>query len=147
MMKIPVGGKIVKYFGIAAVIVAIELIIFQAIYLVYKQYAVATSLSFVVALVLNWLASRNIVFGASTFSKKREFLLIAVASIVGLGIQLSVGYVAVNHLKIYPLIGKVSAIFISFFWNYWFRERFIFTKKSGKLSEQEFANRIDSSLY
>jgi putative flippase GtrA len=78
------------------------------------------------AVVLNWIGSRKLVFGASRFTPLREFTLVLVASVVGLGIQMAVVYASVEVLALYPLIGKVLSIGFSFFWNYRFRARFIF---------------------
>jgi putative flippase GtrA len=62
----------------------------------------------------------------SHFSQKTEFMLIIAASLVGVGIQLVVVSLAVEKAKLPAIIGKVCAIAITFFWNFWFRKRFIY---------------------
>lgn len=132
-----ISKQMIRYFAIAVVIVIIELGVFQVVYLVGWNYIWGTILSFLVGVALNWPASRHLVFGASSFSKRRELSLIFIASLTGLAIQLGVGYVAVTMLSLYPLLGKVGSIGISFFWNYWFRQRFIFAKGVNRAEEIE----------
>jgi putative flippase GtrA len=111
---------------IAVSIVFLELVFFQIIYLLSHNYVAATILSFAFAVVLNWILSRKVVFGASAHHPAKEFTMVLIASIVGVGIQLSVVFFSVEVMGLYPLIGKILSIFFSFFWNYWFRARFIF---------------------
>jgi len=146
-MTLPISRNLIKYLLVATVIVIIELIIFQLIYEATKHYVIATIISFLVAVVINWAASRTVVFGASHFSMKREFLLVLAVSTVGLGIQLGVGYICVNSFKLYPLLGKIGSIFISFFWNYWFREHFVFSKSRHEAGPADLAEHIDTSIF
>lgn len=119
-----------KYFVMAIIIVGIELVAFQIIYLFTKNYYLGTVFSFTLAVVLNWIGGRIFVFGASQHHPAREFIMILIASIVGLGIQIGVVFVSVEVLLLYPLIGKVLSICFSFFWNYWFRTKLIYKQKA-----------------
>lgn len=110
----------------AAAIVLVELAAFQVIYLVTKNYYLATIISFTLAVLLNWTGGRILVFGVSRHHAAKEFSMVLVASIVGVVIQLSVVYISINTLLLYPLIGKVISIGFSFFWNYWFRAKIIY---------------------
>lgn len=113
----------------AVSIVCIELIAFQIVYLLTHNYYLATVLSFALAVVLNWIGGRMLVFGASHHHPLREFIMVLVASIVGVLIQLAVVHVSVQVLLLYPLIGKVLSVAFSFFWNYWFRSKIIYKTK------------------
>lgn len=110
----------------ALAIVLIELATFQIIFWITDNAYLGTTLSFMLAVVLNWVGSRLLVFGASRHHPAREFIMVFVASIVGLGIQLAVVFVSIDILSLYPLIGKVLSIGFSFFWNYWFRAQIIY---------------------
>ncbi len=118
--------RLIKYFVMAATIVLIELTAFQIIFWLTNNAYLSTVASFILAVVLNWIGSRLLVFGASTHHPAREFMMVFIASIVGLGIQLTVVFVCVDILLLYPLIGKVLSIGFSFFWNYWFRAQIIY---------------------
>lgn len=119
--KILQNKRLIRYFIMAVVIVGIELVTFQIVYLASKNYYLATIVSFVTGVILNWIGSRLLVFGASQHHPLREFIMVLLASIGGLLIQLGVVFVSVQLLGLYPLIGKILSIIFSFFWNYWFR--------------------------
>lgn len=118
--------RLIKYFVMAVTIVLIELISFQIIYFLTNNYYLGTTLSFILAVVLNWTGSRLFVFGASHHHPVREFIMVLIASIVGLCIQLIVVVVSIDFLGLYPLIGKALSICFSFFWNYWFRAAIVY---------------------
>jgi putative flippase GtrA len=113
---------------VASVIVLIELGIFQILYLLGINYLVATVLSMIIGIILNWIVSHAFVFKSSKYSKKIEFGLIVMASIVGIAIQTITTFIAVEMFTVTPIIGKLFAVGITFFWNYFFRARFVFTK-------------------
>jgi len=135
--------SLIRYLFVACFIVVIELIIFQLVYIINQNYVIGTVISFAVAVVLNWALSRKVVFGASEHSVLREFVYVAIVSIVGLGIQLAAVWFCVQQIHLYPLLGKIISILTSFFWNYWFRAHFIFDKRHAPSTEET----IDSSLY
>ena len=119
--KIIKNQRLVKYFAMAVTIVLIELATFQLVYFLNGNYYLATVLSFALAVVLNWVGGRAFVFGTSRHHPLREFIMVLIASIVGVLIQLAVVHISVNVLLFYPLIGKVLSVGFSFFCNYWFR--------------------------
>lgn len=118
--------RLIKYFAMAVTIVLLELTSFQIIFWLTNNAYLSTVLSFVLAVILNWIGSRLLVFGASNHHPAKEFSMVFIASVVGLGIQLAVVFVCVDVLLLYPLIGKVLSIGFSFFWNYWFRAQIIY---------------------
>lgn len=118
--------RLMKYFIMAVIVVCIELASFESIYVAFNNYYVATVLSFIIGVILNWICSRKFVFGASEHHPAKEFTMVLIASLVGVVIQVTIVGISVNILTLYPLVGKIISIFFSFFWNYWFRARFIF---------------------
>ena len=131
--------RIFRYLGVAVSIVAIELALFQVVYLLSHNYVAATIISFVMAVVLNWILGRKVVFGASHHHPAKEFIMVLVASVIGLGIQLTVVWFSVEVVKLYPLIGKMLSIGFSFFWNYWFRAAIIYKKHVAPVEEVQVA--------
>lgn len=113
----------------ACCIVALELLLFQVLFLTSQNYILATVGSFIFGVVLNWFFSRKVVFGASTHHPLKEFVMVAVTSIGGVVIQLVIVFGSVELLHLYPLLGKVLSIGASFVWNYWFRVKYIFNKQ------------------
>lgn len=124
--KVMHNKRLIRYFVMACAIVLIELVTFQILYILKMPYIYATGLSFLLAVVLNWAFSRTFVFGASHFHPFKEFSLVAIGSLVGLAIQSLIITVSVEVLHIMPFVGKVLSILFSFFWNYWFRAKYIF---------------------
>lgn len=122
--------RLMKYFIMAVIIVGIELVTFQVVYLLTKNYYLGTIISFVTGVILNWVAGRLFVFGKSQHHPLREFTMVFIASVVGLGIQVFVVFASVQVLGLYPLIGKMLSIIFSFFWNYWFRAAIVYRNDS-----------------
>lgn len=118
--------RLIKYFAMALAIVSLELVSFQLIYISLGNYYIATVLSFMLSVVLNWIIGRLLIFGVSNHHPFLEFLMVLVASVVGLLIQLLVVFIGSQLLYFYPLVSKVLSILFSFFWNYWFRARIVY---------------------
>lgn len=119
---------IFRYFIMAGFIVMIELTDFAILNSVLKvPYQLATVISVGVSIILNWYFSKRLVFKDSKYAAKREFTLVLVASLIGLGVQLLVTTVCVELLNLMPFVGKCLAIIVGFAWNYWVRKKYIFT--------------------
>jgi putative flippase GtrA len=125
--------SMIRYLAIAVVGVGLELGLFVVMTSVlHISYIIATPLSTALVIVYNWYLSRVFVFKKlSRHTIHKEFLLTVLVSIVGIVIQLAVTVLAVEKFKLIPLLGKMAAICITFFWNYWARRRFIFPVETG----------------
>ena len=110
----------------AIVIVVIELIVFEFIYLLISDYIIATIISFIAGFILNWLGGRRYIFEKSKHATDRELYLIVFASFIGLLFQVFLVSILVQTTFIYPVIAKALSISVSFGWNYWFRLRIIY---------------------
>ena len=143
--KILNNKRLMKYLAMAVVIVGIELVTFQAVYLASWNYYLATVVSFLVGVVLNWIVGRLFVFGKSKHSAPREFAMVFTASIVGVLIQVAVVFVSVQLLLLYPLVGKMLSIVFSFFWNYWFRAAVVY-KTDAKAADKKPAHRTSNPI-
>lgn len=118
---------IFKYLLMASIIVLIEIISFGFFNSILRiNYLLATALSMIIGILLNWYISSNYVFSGSRHKLHLEVFLVFTASIIGLLIQLFVVKISVEQFNFYPIIGKLFAILITFFWNFWFRKRYIF---------------------
>ena len=120
--------RLARYLIMAVMIVGIELITFQLIYLFTSNYYLGTVVSFIIGLILNWIIGRLLIFGISHHHPTREFLMVFTASVVGLTIQVLVVFLSVQLIGLYPLVGKILSILFSFFWNYWFRVEIVYKK-------------------
>jgi putative flippase GtrA len=120
-----------RYFVMAAVIVSIELAVFAFINSILGlSYVIATPGSMAVSFVLNWYFSKHFVFaGKSRHKAHVEFTLVLITSLVGVGLQLAVTGLFVEILGLLPIIGKLVAIIVTFFWNFIIRKKFIFNNQ------------------
>lgn len=118
---------IIQYFIMAACLVALEIGSFALLNSgLHLTYLAATPLSMGFVVILNWYLGRRFIFKAKRYRAHTEFALVALVSVVGLGIQLAVTSFVVEVVNLLPIIGKCLAIGVTFFWNYWTRKRFIF---------------------
>ena len=122
-----IGGQVARYLIMASIVVTIELGSFWAMNSkIGINYLMATFLSMVIGIVLNWLGSKFFVFNKSRFNPVHEFILVAVVSLVGIGLQLMTIYLLVTKAHTAPLIGKIAAIGTTFVWNFFIRRAYIF---------------------
>ena len=115
-----------RYLSIAVLLVGSEIVIFQVMIWGNISYLIATAVSMIVAIILNWYLSRVFVFKHRPHAMHKEFLLVVIASLIGLALQLAVTAFVVEVMKAMPLIGKLIAICVTFFWNFWFRKKYVF---------------------
>ncbi len=117
----------VRYFAVALVLVAFEMeaFIFLNSYL-QIYYVIAIVISFVIATVLNWYFSKKIVFKNGSEKIGKEIIMIFVGSIFGVLLQIFITIICVEHFKLLPYIGKFISMAVTFFWNFWFRLKFVF---------------------
>lgn len=117
----------IKYFFVALFIVGIEIFSFSIIIKATKtHYIVAVIISFIVATILNWFFSRKFVFKSQEGKIKKEIILVFAGSLVGCLLQVAVTFVSVEQFKMLPVYGKIISMTITFFWNFWFRLKFVF---------------------
>ncbi len=125
----PLLPKIVHYFWVSLLIVFVELAVFWMIDTGLQwHYNIAIVISFGIATLINWYVSRAFVFQSGTKKAHHELALIAFAALVTLGIQLIITTITVEWLGGAAIIGKIIALGISFFWNFWFRHFYIFNE-------------------
>ncbi len=120
--------QFIKYGLMACIIVLIELGVFQTLYISTENHILATVISFIVGVALNWIIGRIFIFDKSRKTALKEFLLVLAASVVGVIIQIAIVIFSVEVLGLYALLGKILSIVFSFFWNYWFRARFVYNQ-------------------
>lgn len=115
-----------RYLSIAVLLVGTEIAVFQVMVWAGISYLIATPVSMGVAIVLNWWLSRVFVFKHRPHGARKEFMLVVVASLIGICLQLAVTAAVVELGHAMPLIGKLLAICVTFFWNFWFRKKYVF---------------------
>jgi len=116
-----------RYGIMAVIVVGIEIAGFWLLNSpLHINYLVATNLSLLIGILLNWVGSHYYVFGASRHTIRKEFTLVFLTSLVGVLLQTGTVYIMVHFINTKPLLGKVAAIIVTFFWNYFIRKRHIY---------------------
>lgn len=118
----------VRYFAVGGVSAAVDFCIFGLlVYGLGTPWFWAALVSFLLATTVNYILSVRHVFESGVrFKKHHEISLVFVVSSIGLAVNQFVLYVGIEQLALYPLLAKVMATGMVFFWNFLARSKFIF---------------------
>ena len=90
------------------------------------NYLVSATIGFTVSVVFNYLASMRYVFThKEDMSRRREFVIFVVLSIIGLIINNALMWAGVELLHVHYLIVKVFATAVVMVWNFVTRKIFL----------------------
>ena len=90
------------------------------------NYLVSATISFTVSVVFNYLASMRYVFThKEDMSRRREFVIFVVLSVIGLLINNACMWAGVELLGVHYLIVKIVATAIVMVWNFVTRKIFL----------------------
>jgi putative flippase GtrA len=139
--------KFIKYFFVGGVAALVDFLIFALFVKVLRlPWFISGITGFVLATLVNYLLSIKHVFtSGARFKKHKEIILIFFVSFIGLIVNQFILWQCIEFLSLDPLISKIVATGIVFFWNYSARNHFIFKdhKKSTSIdSNQAFANEV-----
>ena len=91
------------------------------------HYLVAATVSFISGLAVNYLLSRAWVFTERKYeSRVKEFIIFTGIGIVGLLLNNSIMWLAVEKIGIYYIFSKIIATILVFFWNFGLRKMLVF---------------------
>ncbi len=95
------------------------------------HYLLSALVSFTVSVIFNYLASMRFVFsGKEGMSKRTEFTIFIVLSVIGLGINELGMWILVDHMHVFYMISKIFVTAVVMVWN--FVTRKIFLEEKGK---------------
>lgn len=90
------------------------------------NYLVSATVSFIVSVTFNYFASMRYVFTHKEgMSRRREFVIFVVLSVIGLGINDLFMWLGTGLLGISYLISKLVATFVVMVWNFVTRKKFL----------------------
>ncbi len=90
------------------------------------NYLVSATISFTVSVIFNYLASMRYVFSHKEgMSRRREFVIFVVLSVIGLGINNGLMWIGTGLLGISYLITKLFATVVVMLWNFITRKKFL----------------------
>jgi putative flippase GtrA len=91
-----------------------------------QSYLFAGSVSFVVATFVNFILSTRYVFPDRKGTGFRKIVGTYAVSAVGLCLNQLILWLAIDHFHFLPLLAKLLATGVVFFWNYFIRNYFVF---------------------
>lgn len=86
------------------------------------HYLVAACCGFILGLIVTYVLSNKIVFGAPKGNTRRLFLLFALIGIVGLGLLNLLMWIMTGGLGINYIVSKALATIVVFAWNFFARK-------------------------
>lgn len=90
------------------------------------NYLVSATVSFIASVVFNYAASMRYVFTHKEgMSRRREFVIFVILSVVGLGINNACMWAGVELFGIHYLLTKIAATAIVMVWNFVTRKIFL----------------------
>jgi len=90
------------------------------------NYLVSATIGFTVSVIFNYLASMRFVFKhKEDMSRRREFIIFVVLSVIGLLINNGLMWAGVEMLNIHYLITKIFATAVVMVWNFVTRKIFL----------------------
>ena len=97
----------------------------------HMEFLVATTVSFITSVVVNYVLSMKYVFAHKKgMSRKREFTIFTILSVIGLGLNDLYMFVGVTFLSIGYQAMKAIATFLVTWYNYFSRRMFLEGAKS-----------------
>jgi len=117
----------IRYSLVSGVALAVDVSVLVIGYKVLSMnYLVATTLGFMVGVVVNYSLSILWVFSDSRFSRRSvEFTLTAGIAAAGLVINDAMMWLFVEKLAVYYLVAKLVAATTVFFWNFVIRKYYV----------------------
>jgi putative flippase GtrA len=90
------------------------------------DYLLATTLSFAISIVVNYILSMKFVFShKEDMSRKREFTIFAILSAIGLGLNDLYMFIGVGLLNMGTMAMKLISTFFVTWYNYFSRRKFL----------------------
>lgn len=120
-------NQIIK-FGIVGVLAFLidYVLLFVLVEYLGMYYLISSAISFTVSVVFNYICSMKFVFARrDDISKKKEFIVFLILSIVGLLINQAMMWIMVDKLLIYYMISKIIVTGIVMIWNFISRKIFL----------------------
>jgi len=131
----PQGVRANFFVGLSAAIIEWVAFWLSNVPLGFNIYT-STALSFFLATFANWVVARRTTFKseAELIKPNRDFLSVFVVSGIGLGLNFLLMALIAGQVGVYPLLAKIMATGVVFFWNFGARKVFIYktNKQFGK---------------
>ena len=115
-------------FGIVGVLATLlEWVIFYILTnIIHIHYGISTAIAFLISTIFNYYLSVKYVFDVDKEkSKKRNFIIFVIFSIIGLGLNELILFICIEKINLYNMIGKIIATGIVMIFNFITRKLFL----------------------
>lgn len=119
--------QILKFGVVGGIATVIDYVIFFILHEILGiNTIISNTCSFTVSVIYNYIASVKWVFDVDeSKNEKTQFILFIVFSIIGLGLNTIIVYVCTDIIKLYSMIGKVTATAVVMVFNFITRKKFL----------------------
>lgn len=94
--------------------------------IIHIHYGISTAIAFLISTVFNYYLSVKYVFDVDQEkSKKRNFIIFVIFSIIGLGLNELILFICIEKINLYNMIGKIIATGIVMIFNFITRKLFL----------------------
>ena len=94
--------------------------------IIHIHYGISTAIAFLISTVFNYYLSVKYVFDVDQEkSKKRNFIIFVIFSIIGLGLNELILFICIEKINLYNMIGKIIATGIVMIFNFMTRKLFL----------------------
>lgn len=123
-----VPTQVVWYALVGALSLSADLCVFVTLLWLGLPAMPTLVVGFVIGALVNYFLSRWFAFTHGRYRQSSEILRLFAVAIIGLGLTVSVFSLLMN-VGFSPLVAKLIATAIAFFWNYFGRRAFVFHKE------------------
>ncbi len=110
------------------------------------DYLLSATVSFIVSVTFNYLASMRYVFTHKEgLSRRREFAIFVVLSVIGLIINDACMYLGTTVLAVDYRLTKIGATLIVMVWNFVTRKKFLDAGDEVELAEESLERAVDEA--
>lgn len=108
------------------------------------NYLISATVSFIVSVIFNYIASMRYVFRHKEgMSRRREFIIFVVLSVIGLILNDLIMWVMTGLLGITYLISKVGATMMVTIWNFLSRKKFLDAGEQGESTVEQVLESLE----
>lgn len=121
-----VAREFIRFSGVGVVSFGIDLGLFSLLLVLGVQHILASSVSFCISVVVNYILTRRFVFASdSNVNVAKEFTYYILLNFVALGLNTFVLFVCVDLSHLHPLLGKIIATAVVMVFNFVTRKMLI----------------------
>jgi len=125
----PYNVTLVVYFFVGGMCALIEWSLFAAVhFLAHAHYLLAAAVAFLLGTYVNYLLSACYTFFSRGRSATQELLLVYLVSTLAFGVNVAAMTALMAWADVPTMPAKILGTGVAFFWNYGFRQFFVFQR-------------------